>query len=295
MLSEVMIEDIQSAADIFRPIYDATAGADGFVSIEVSTTIAHDTQRTIAMGEDFHRRCDRPNVVVKIPAMREGLPAIRHMIGEGKNISVTLIFSVAHYADVLEAYLSWLEDLRQRGGDPSRVASVASFFVSRVDTKVEKLLAARVEDKQDPSERGRLEYLYGKAAIANSKTAYQRYRRLFSGPGWQALEQAGASPQRCLWASTSIKDPRYRDTMYIEELIGPNTVDTVPNSALGAFPEHGQELGIELDHVTAELETEGVAAFTTSYEALLDVTKNAVKEIRARAPPRQWHRLGGGG
>ena len=167
-------------------------------------------EQTIATAQELHRRADRPNVMVKIPATRAGIPAIRHMIGEGKHTNVTLIFSVQRYADVVEAYLSGLEDLLSKGGDPHRVSSVASFFVSRVDTKVDKLLAAKIETSSSPREKHELEALYGKAGIANSKMAYARYRELFAGPRWQALERAGARVQRCLWASTSVKSTRYQ-------------------------------------------------------------------------------------
>src|ERR1051326_2584498 len=300
ILWDLMIEDIQAAADIFRPVYDSTSGADGFVSIEVGPAIAGDTSRTITMAQDLHRRCDKPNVMVKIPATPAGLPAIRHMIGEGKHTNVTLIFSVERYAEVVEAYLSGLEDLHQRGGDLHQVASVASFFVSRVDTKVDKLLAARIEATSSPHEKRELTRLYGKAGIANSKMAYQRYHELFSGPRWAELERHGARVQRCLWASTSVKDPRYRDTMYVEELIGTDTVDTVPNATLAAFREHGRvrpsleeqvvgardqlqrlaEAGIELDKVTGELEVEGVESFVKSYDSLLDVITAAMRKLK---------------
>jgi transaldolase len=300
ILWDLMVEDIQAAADIFRPVYDSTSGADGFVSIEVGPAIAGDTSRTIAMAQELHRRCDKPNVMVKIPATPAGLPAIRHMIGEGKHTNITLIFSVERYAEVVEAYLSGLEDLHQQGGDLHQVASVASFFVSRVDTKVDKLLAARIEAASSPLEKRELAGLYGKAGIANSKMAYQRYHELFSGPRWAALERHGARVQRCLWASTSVKDPRYRDTMYVEELIGPDTVDTVPNATLAAFREHGwvrpslqeqvegardqlqrlAEAGVELDKVTGELEVEGVQSFVKSYDSLLDVITAATRKLK---------------
>jgi transaldolase len=303
MLWDLMLEDIQAAADIFRPVYEATAGADGFVSIEVGPAIAGNTQRTIATARDLHRRAARPNVMVKIPATRAGLPAIRHMIGEGKHTNITLIFSVQRYVEVVEAYLSGLEDLQRTGGDLHQVSSVASFFVSRVDTKVDKLLAARIEASSSPRSKSELERLYGKAGIANSKMAYERYHELFSGPRWQALEQAGGRVQRCLWASTSVKDVRYRDTMYVEELIGPDTVDTVPNATLAAFLDHGRvrpslnehvsaaraeldqlaKLGIDLDRVTRELEVEGVEAFVKSYDRLLEVIADAARKIALAA------------
>jgi transaldolase / glucose-6-phosphate isomerase len=303
MLWDLMLEDIQAAADIFRPVYDATGGADGFVSIEVGPAIAGDTQQTIASAQDLHRRADRPNVMVKIPATSAGIPAIRHMIGEGKHTNVTLIFSVRRYEEVVEAYLSGLEDLQRKGGDLHHVSSVASFFVSRVDTKVDKLLTAMIDASSSPLPRRELQRLSGKAGIANSKLAYERYGKLFSGPRWQALEQAGARVQRCLWASTSVKDARYPDTMYVEGLIGPDTVDTVPNATLDAFVDHGQvrpslqeygygarhdldqlhELGIDFDQVTDELEVEGVEAFVKSYDGLLEAIREASRKIESAA------------
>ncbi len=312
MLWELMVEDIQAAADIFRPVYDKTRGKDGFVSIEVSPTVANNTRQTIKWAEDLHDRTHRPNVMVKIPATKEGLPAIRDQIARGHNINVTLIFSVERYAEVVDAYLSGLEQLRKNGGDLKKVASVASFFVSRVDTKVDKLLAEKINATPDPREKQALERLYGKAAIANSKLAYERWKELFSGPRWQQLEKAGARTQRCLWASTSTKDPRYPDTYYVEELIGPETVDTVPPQTLAAFREHGEvrrsldenvdlakrqlqqlaEAGIDLDRVTNELEVEGVEAFTKSFESLLAALTKTSKDIRAGKGPRQWHSLG---
>ena len=312
MLWELMVEDIQAAADTFRPVYDRTRGKDGFVSIEVSPTVANNTRSTIAWAEDLRERCHRPNVMVKIPATKEGLPAIRDQIAKGHNINVTLIFSVDRYAEVVEAYLSGLEALHGRGGDLSTVASVASFFVSRVDTKVDKLLAEKVSAAPAPRDRQALERLYGKAAIANSKLAYERFSELFDGPRWEKLRKAGARTQRCLWASTSTKDPRYPDTYYVEELIGPDTVDTVPPATLAAFREHGEvrrsldenvelakrqlrqlkDAGVDLDQVTYELEIEGVDAFTKSFESLLATLAKASKDIQAGKGPRQWHSLG---
>jgi transaldolase/glucose-6-phosphate isomerase len=310
ILWDLTLEDIQAAADIFRPVYNATAGADGFVSIEVGPAIADDTQATIAMAQELHRRSDRPNVMVKIPATPAGLPAIRQMIGAGKHTNVTLIFSVHRYEEVVEAYLSGLEDLHTRGGDLQQVASVASFFVSRVDTKVDQLLTSMIDASGSPGARRELKDLYGKAGIANSKMAYMRYQELFSGPRWQTLERAGARVQRCLWASTSVKDARYRDTMYVEELIGPDTVDTVPNTTLAAFLEHGrvrpslqeygyearrvleqlEEFGINLDTVSHELEVEGVEAFVKSYDGLLEVIQNAAQKVEPAPSPvaSQW-------
>jgi transaldolase/glucose-6-phosphate isomerase len=312
MLWELMVEDIQAAADTFRPVYDKTKGKDGFVSIEVSPTVAHNTRSTIAWAEDLRDRCHRPNVMVKIPATKEGLPAIRDQISKGHNINVTLIFSVDRYAEVVDAYLSGLETLHGKGGDLSKVASVASFFVSRLDTKVDKMLAEKISAAPDPKEKQALERLYGKAAIDNSKMAYERFGELFSGSRWDKLKKAGARTQRCLWASTSTKDPRYPDTYYVEELIGPDTVDTVPPQTLAAFREHGEvrrsldenvelarrqlrqlaDAGIDLDQVTYELEVEGVDAFTKSFESLVATLAKASKDIRAGKGPRQWYSLG---
>jgi len=311
MLWELMVEDIQAAADVFRPVYDKTRGKDGFVSIEVSPALANNTRGTIKMAEDLRDRCRRPNVMVKIPATREGLPAIEDQISKGHNINITLIFAVQRYDEVVEAYLSGLEKLQKKGGDLSKVASVASFFVSRVDSKVDKLLAQKVQQATGADQHD-LERLYGKAAIANSKLAYEHFQQLFSGARWERLRKAGARTQRPLWASTSTKDPRYPDTYYVEELIGPDTVDTIPPATLAAFREHGEvrrsldenldlakrqlkqlaEIGIDLDQVTNELEVEGVESFTKSFESLLEALTKTSKDIKAGKGPRQWHSLG---
>lgn len=312
ILWELMVEDIQAAADVFRTVHEKTKGYDGYVSIEVSPTVATSTTRTIAFAEDLRTRCNRPNVMVKIPATKEGVPAIRDQISKGHNINVTLIFSVDRYGEVVEAYLSGLEELHRKGGDLRKVASVASFFVSRVDTKIDKILADKIQNAKDPAQTRALERLYGKAAIANSKMAYERYQKLFSGPRWEKLRKAGAQTQRCLWASTSTKDPRYPDTYYVEELIGPHTVDTIPPATLAAFREHGEvrrsidenvdvakrqlkqlaEVGVDLDQVTRELEVEGVESFTKSFESLLATIAKSSRDIKAGKGPRQWHSLG---
>jgi len=312
MLWGMMVEDIQAAADVFRPVYDKTKGKDGFVSIEVAPTLANNTRGTIAMAEDLRDRCRRPNVMVKIPATKEGLPAIQDQISKGHNINITLIFAVDRYDEVVEAYLSGLEKLHQKGGDLSKVASVASFFVSRVDTKVDKMLADKISAVADPAQKRELEHLYGKAAIANSKVAYEHFEKAFDGARWDRLRKAGARTQRPLWASTSTKDPRYPDTYYVEELIGPDTVDTIPPATLAAFREHGEvrrsidenlegakrqlkqlaAAGIDLDQVTQELEVEGVASFTKSFETLLEAIAKTSKDIKAGKGPRQWHSLG---
>ena len=312
MLWGLMVEDVQAAADVFRPVYDRTKGKDGFVSIEVGPTIANSTKETIKFAQYLHDRCARPNVMVKIPATKEGLPAIEDQISKGNNINITLIFAVGRYDEVVEAYLSGLEKLQKNGGDLSKVASVASFFVSRVDTKVDKQLGEKANAATDPRQKESVERLYGKAAIANSKIAYEHYKKLFAGPRWEKLRKAGARTQRPLWASTSTKDPRYPDTYYVEELIGPDTVDTIPPATLAAFREHGEvrrsldenvelahrqlkqlaEIGIDLDQVTHELEVEGVEAFTKSFDSLLNTLNKAAKDIRAGKGPRQWHSLG---
>ena len=312
MLWQLMVEDVQAAADVFRPVYDKTKGKDGFVSIEVGPTIATNTKQTIKFAEYLHDQCRRPNVMVKIPATKEGLPAIFDQISKGNNINITLIFSVDRYLEVVEAYMSGLEKLHKQGGDLSRVASVASFFVSRVDTKVDKALTEKIGLSTDPAQKRALERLYGKAAIANSKMAYERFQQQFSGPRWEKLRKAGARTQRCLWASTSTKDPRYPDTYYVEELIGPDTVDTIPPATLAAFREHGEvrrsldenvelakrqlkqlaDVGVDLDQVTRELELEGVESFTKSFETLVDTLRKESQKIKAGKGPRQWYSLG---
>jgi transaldolase/glucose-6-phosphate isomerase len=312
MLWDLMVEDIQAAADVFRPVYDQTNGADGFVSIEVSPNVARSTKKTINMAQELWDRCARPNVMVKIPGTKPGLPAIREMLGRGVNINVTLLFSVNRYEEVVDAFMSGLEDRKQKGGDLSKVHSVASFFVSRVDGKVDKLLEAKISAEQDPKRRAELQKLMGKAGIDNAKMAYERFKALHAGERWQALAGAGATVQRCLWASTSTKNPAYPDTMYVEELIGPDTVDTVPPQTLAAFREHGEvrrsldenlpasrrrlkalaAAGISLDQITEELEVEGVDSFAESYENLLKAIKDQVKEIKAGKGPRQWYNLG---
>lgn len=281
---DLLVEDVRAAADILRPVFDREHGADGYVSIEVSPEIASDTDRTIAAARDLRRRTDRPNVMVKIPATPEGLPAIQAMVAEGANINVTLIFAVERYVKVVEAFLSGLEQFHKQGGSPSGVHSVASFFVSRVDTKVDDQLAKKVAAAEGDKRR-ELEGLLGRAAIANSKIAYAMFGQLHAGRRWDALRGAGASVQRCLWASTSTKNPRYRDVMYVEELIGPATINTMPPATFEAFGDHGRAQptlqkdldgaravlarlaanGIDLAAVTQELEDEGVAGFAKSF------------------------------
>jgi len=286
---DLLIEDVQAAADVFRPVYDREHGGDGFVSIEVSPEVAGDTERTIAAARELQRRCARPNVMVKIPATPAGLPAIQTMIADGANINVTLIFGIERYVKVVEAFLAGLEQHRARGGDLGRVHSVASFFVSRVDTKVDEQLTNKME-QLDSTRRPELEGLLGRAAVANSKLAYALFTQLHSGSHWDALRSAGAAVQRCLWASTSTKNPRYRDTMYVEELIGPATINTMPVATFEAFRDHGQVeltlqkdvdgarhvlerlamVGIDLAAITQELEDEGVSGFAKSFRESIE-------------------------
>jgi len=303
-LWDLAIEDVRDAADVFRPVFDRTGGIDGLVSIEVSPDVAHSIERTVEMARELGRRCDRANVMVKIPATPEGVVAVRRTIAEGASINVTLIFSISRYEEVVEAYLSGLEELLDAGGELSRVNSVASFFVSRVDSKVDALIDVAAQDAAAERAR-RLRGLRGRIGIANSKLAYQRYQALHAGPRWARLTAAGARPQRCLWASTSVKDPAYPDTMYVDGLIGPDTIDTLPEKTLEAFIDHGvvrsaleagtdsarqaldelAALGIDLDRVTAELEAEGIEAFARSYDQLLaTLHRAAVRQPRLTKP-----------
>jgi transaldolase len=276
---QLAVADIKEACDLFRPIWDAGKGQDGYVSLEVEPDIAYERDATIEQALKLHDWADKPNLFVKIPATEPGLGAIEECIARGRSINVTLIFSLARYEAVAQAYLRGLERLVESGGDPSRVASVASFFVSRVDTEADKRLDAVGHPE-----------LKGKLAIANAKLAYQRYQELFSGERWSALAAKGATKQRCLWASTSTKNPEYRDVMYVEELIGPETVNTMPLETIEAFQDHGvvadtleqgvdeakqllgelARAGVDYDDVTDTLEREGVQKFSDSFAELLE-------------------------
>ena len=273
------VRDVSEALGLLRSVWDEGSGRDGYVSIEVDPNLAYDTEATVAEAARLHALIDEPNLFVKIPATKPGLPAIEDMIARGKSINVTLIFSLERYEEVAHAYIRGLERLVAAGGDPSTVASVASFFVSRVDTETDRRL----------DEIGGHDGLRGKLAIANAKLAYQRYKELFSGERWEFLESKGATPQRPLWASTSTKNPEYRDVMYVEELIGPMTVNTMPEETIQAFQDHGKvgltlekgidearrlfeqiaEAGIDYDDVTETLEREGVEKFADSFAELL--------------------------
>jgi transaldolase len=284
---ELVLHDIQRASDLLRPVYDATKGLDGYVSLEVDPTLAHDTAGTVAEARRLCNTLGRPNVMIKVPATPAGIPAIEALIGEGININATLIFSVAQDEDVAQAHISGLEKLATASGDVRKVASVASIFVSRVDVSVDRAL----------EDLGHAE-LQGKTAIANSKVAYARFRELYSGARWERLARKGARVQRVLWASTGTKNPTYPDTLYVDSLVGPHTVNTVPPATLEAFRDHGSvvpaielgldearahlarlaETGISLHTVTQQLQEEGVVKFARSFEELMA----AIAEKRER-------------
>ncbi|NJL32979.1 MAG: transaldolase [Chloroflexaceae bacterium] len=277
LYAALVVDDIARAADLLRPVYDETNGLDGYISLEVSPTMAHDTEGTINEARRLHRAVNRPNLMIKVPATPEGLPAITTLIGEGISVNVTLMFSLDHYEAVAEAYISGLEKLAAAGGDLSKVASVASFFVSRVDSSVDKEL--------DGVAGG--EALKGKIAIANAAAAYDRFLKTFSGERWSALAAKGATVQRVLWASTGTKNPDYPDTMYVDNLIAPHTVNTMPPATLRATLDHAtvkptlealipealqqleqlKTLGIDLDAITQQLQVDGVASFAKSFES----------------------------
>lgn len=298
VFERLAIDDIRRAADHFAPTYRATHKRDGYVSLEVSPALAHDTDGTVLQARRLWREVDRPNLMIKVPATPEGLPAIETLLGEGINVNVTLLFSVDVYAQVAEVFLRALEKRAAADEDLSGIASVASFFVSRVDTAVDKRIVERLNEVSDPSAAETLRAVQGKIAIANAKLAYRHYRQCFSGERWARLEQAGARSQRLLWASTSSKNPAYRDVMYVEELIGRDTVNTLPPATLDAFRAHGvareslteklndaeralatlSASGIQLDAVTEQLLREGVEAFAGAYDQLLE----AITRVRSR-------------
>ena len=298
----MVIQDIRTVADFLRPIYDQTNGQDGFVSLEVSPDLAHDTQGTISEASRFWHIVDRPNLMIKIPATPAGIPAIHESLTNGLNINITLIFSLHNYREVTEAYISALEARHAAGKDISRIASVASFFVSRVDTLVDKLLEDKVKATKDPAEQQHLKSLEGKAANANARLVYQEFKRIFETPRFAALQQAGAHVQRPLWASTSTKNPAYHDVLYAEELIGPHTVDTMPLETIQNFRDHGQvrysiednipeayavfasleEIGIHYDQVTQQLQDEGVQKFADSFHQLFAGIASKQKTIEAQ-------------
>lgn len=278
---ELVLDDIRAAADAFRPLYDGSMGSDGFVSVEVDPRLSRDSAGTERAAVELWERADRPNVMIKIPATREGLPAIRNVIAQGINVNVTLIFGLERYAEVIDAYMAGLEDRIAHGLSPSRIASVASFFVSRVDSEIDARLSAKGSDSASG--------LLGRAAVAQAVLAYRLFRDRSASSRWRALSVHGASVQRPLWASTSTKNPAYPDTLYVDSLIGPDTVNTLPDATLEAFADHGtlartvdldvhaahetwaalRQEGINPSEIAAQLEREGLASFVASFEDLL--------------------------
>jgi transaldolase/glucose-6-phosphate isomerase len=296
---QIAIRDIQDVADLLRPVHQESNFRDGYVSLEVSPLLAHKTQETIEEARRLWKTVNRENVMIKVPGTAEGLPAIRQLIGDGININVTLLFAQEVYEKVAEAYIAGLGDLAVRGGNLKKMAGVASFFISRIDTLVDSMIDDRLKATTDTKQRELLKSLQGKVAIANGKLTYQRYQRIFSGPRWTALAANGAQTQRVLWASTSTKNPNYRDVMYVEELIGPDTVDTMPPATIDAFRDHGRvrnsltedvqgaqkvmdnlaKAGIPMKEVTDKLTLDGVKLFADAFTKLLAaVEKNTQRK-----------------
>jgi transaldolase/glucose-6-phosphate isomerase len=296
---QIALRDIQDAADLLRPVYQDSNFHDGYVSLEVSPLLALKTQETIEEGRRLWKAVNRENVMIKVPGTAEGLPAIRQLIGEGININVTLLFAQEVYEKVADAYIAGLEDLAARGGNLKKMAGVASFFISRIDSLVDSMIEDRLKTATDAQHRELLKSLQGKVAVANGKLTYQRYQRIFNDPRWAALAAKGAQTQRVLWASTSTKNPNYRDVMYVEELIGPDTVDTMPPATIDAFRDHGKvrnsltedvpgaqkvmdslaKAGISIKEVTDKLTTDGVKLFADAFTKLLAaVEKNTQRK-----------------
>jgi transaldolase len=299
---EMVITDITDACGLLRPVHDQSDGVDGYVSVEVAPALAHDTAGTVAAARGLHERIDQPNLFVKIPATAEGVPAIESMIGQGRSINITLIFSLARYVEVMEAYLSGLEAQVAAGTtDLSPIRSVASFFVSRVDTEVDRRLEALAQGAEGPR-RDALLAARGTAAVAQAQEAYRRFVETFRGARWEALAARGAKVQRPLWASTSTKNPDYPDLLYVDTLIGPDTVNTLPDHTIEAFLDHGTvartvdrdeagsrqalghlaELGVGMDDVARTLEDEGVASFVKSFDELLQSLSDKANTLAAR-------------
>ena len=297
----IAIKDIQMAADVMKSVYAKTNRRDGFVSLEVSPYLAHNSAETIAEAQRLWKTVNRPNLMVKVPGTAEGIPAINQLIGEGININVTLLFAQDVYERVAEAYISGLEALAKSGGDVSTVASVASFFISRIDTLIDKKLDEA--EKADPSKKDAISKLRGQVAIANAKLTYQAYKKIFSGPRWESLASKGAQTQRVLWASTSTKDPKFSDVYYVEALIGKDTVDTIPPATLDAFRDHGKprasleenvaaaqevmdglaKTGVSMKAVTGQLTEDGVKLFEEAFDKLLGAVKQQVPQAAGGA------------
>ncbi len=295
---QIAIRDIQDAADILRPVYLESKFRDGYVSLEVSPLLALKTQATIEEARRLWKAVNRENVMIKVPGTAEGIPAIRQLIGEGININVTLLFAQEVYEKVAQAYMAGIEDLAERGGNLKKMAGVASFFISRIDTMVDAMIDEKLKSPGDAAQPARLESLKGKVAIANGKLTYQIYQRIFGAPRWRALANQGAQTQRVLWASTSTKNPAYRDVMYVEELIGPDTVNTMPPATVDAFRDHGKlgnsltenvagaqktmddlaQAGISMNQVTTRLTADGVKLFAEAFEKLLAAVEKSTQQ-----------------
>jgi transaldolase/glucose-6-phosphate isomerase len=303
------IRDIQDAADFLRPVYDSSKRRDGYVSLEVSPYLARDTQGTITEARRLWKTVNRENVMIKVPGTAEGLPAFQQLISEGININVTLLFSRKVYEGIAAAYIAGLEQLAVRGGDVSRIASVASFFISRIDNSIDAIVNARLKTSKDSREQEQLKSLPGKVAIANGKQTYVSYQKIFSGDRWKALAARGAQTQRVLWASTSTKNPSYSDVLYVEELIGQDTVNTIPPATLDAFRDHGHprgsltedvesadrtmealaKLGISMKEVTDKLTDDGVRLFAEAFDKLLEaVEKSSNSQITAKVSKQTY-------
>jgi transaldolase/glucose-6-phosphate isomerase len=294
---QIAIRDIQDAADALRGVYEKSKFRDGYVSLEVSPYLALKTQETIDEARRLWKTVKRDNVMIKVPGTAQGLPAIRQLVGEGLNINITLLFAQEVYEKVAEAYIAGLEEFAGRGGNLKKIASVASFFISRIDTLVDSKIEEKLKATTDAKQQALLKSLLGKVAIANGKLTYQRYQRIFSGPRWQALAAKGAQTQRVLWASTSTKNPNYRDVIYVEELIGPDTVNTMPPATIDAFRDHGTvrksltedvagaakvmddlaQVGISIKDVTDKLTTDGVKLFADAFDKLLAAVEKNTK------------------
>jgi transaldolase / glucose-6-phosphate isomerase len=311
LYEQLAIADIQATADILRPIYKHTLQRDGYVSLEVAPYLADDTDQTIEEAHRLWRLVDRPNLMIKVPATAAGIPAIQQLISKGINVNVTLLFSQSAYAQVAEAYLAGLEEYAEQGGDVSRVASVASFFVSRIDTAIENLILAQLKTNPDPTQQALLKSLLGKVAIANAKLAYQHYQTFYQQERWHRLAAHGAHSQRLLWASTGTKNPQHRDVLYVEELIGASTVNTIPPATLAAFRDHGepaatltedvnaarevllnlQQAGISLHQVTDQLLAEGVQLFKNAFDQLLGAVEKKREAVLGDAINRLTYKL----
>ncbi|MBI4640327.1 MAG: bifunctional transaldolase/phosoglucose isomerase, partial [Candidatus Tectomicrobia bacterium] len=311
LYEQLAIGDIQDAADVMSPVYDKTTKRDGYVSLEVSPYLANDTAGTLEEARRLWKAVGRDNVLIKVPATPAGIPAIKQLISEGINVNVTLLFNIAAYEAVAEAYISGLEALVARGGDPSGIASVASFFISRIDSAIDGLVTARLKTAASAGERAMLQNILGRVAIANGRLTYQRYKEIYRGPRWQALAAKGAQTQRLLWASTSTKNPNYRDVVYVEELIGPDTVDTVPSATFDAFRDHGrprasleehleeahdtmdllEQVGISMKGVTDKLLDEGVKLFADAFDKLLSSVEKKRQALLGAQLDRQTYKL----